>query len=227
MIGFSPVILTIPGQPFTAQRVYTQWDSNGDPNQPDVTTTVTIARDTQGRIHYESSLTPGIVEVIVSDPIAQLSFRYVSGQPASVQLVASNCTQQTATSASASQPPATNALAATPPPIPASPTPTQQDLGTQTMQGALAYGQQQTRYLTGPSGLVTIQTVKWFAPTLGLNLQETSQYTGQANHTITTQQLQLGDPDPSLFTLPSGFTLPTPATNCGPQLTASQPNNLE
>jgi hypothetical protein len=223
-IGFAPAILTIPAQAFTAQRVYTQWDPGGDPTNPSVTTTVTIARDAQGRIHSENSLTPGMVEVIVSDPVGQLSYRYIAGQPASIQLVAANCAQQLNSNVT---PAPTPAPAATPPPIPASPAPGKQDLGTQTMQGTLAYGQQQTSYLTIDNGTVTIQTVDWFSPTLGLNLQETSQTSGQASHTIQIQQLQPGNPDPTLFTLPSGFTLPDPSANCGTQSTPSPVNNTK
>lgn len=229
-IGFVPAILAIPGQAFTAQRTYTQWDPDGDPTNPSVTTNVTIARDSQGRIHYENSLTPGMTEVIVADPVTQISVRYMAGQPASIQLVATGCSQQL-TSDPAQTPgngnptPATVAPAATPPPIPAAPTPSKQDLGTQTIEGTPAIGQQETRYLTLDSGMVTIQLENWFSPALGLNVKETKQASGQASHTILTHQVQLGDPDPSLFALPAGFTLPDLPPNCGGQASTNQANS--
>ncbi len=225
-VGFVPAILSIPGQAFTAQRTYTQWDTDGDSTNPNVTTNVTIARDSQGRIHYENSLTPGMVEVIVSDPVGQLSYRYMAGQPASIQLVATTCTQPVPPSSGAPAP-ATITPAATPPPIPTAPTPSKQDLGTQTIEGTSAIGQQQTRYLTIDTGTVTIQLEDWFSPTLGLNVKETNQTSGQASHTILTHQVQLGDPDPTLFAPPAGFTLPDPSANCGTQSIGSPANNIE
>ena len=222
-IGFVPAILTIPGQPFTAQRVYTQWDpTDGSPSNPDVTTTVTIARDNQGRIHFESSLTPGAVAITVSDPIAKVYYRYTAGQPASVQLVAAPCgnVAQANTAGLATpvnQPAPTSPAPAAAPPIPASPLPGKQDLGTQTIQGTLAYGQSNTTYLSLDTVVKTFQTEDWFSPSLGLNLHETTSTSGQATQSIETNQLQLGDPDPSLFVLPSGYTLPDQAASCAPQ----------
>jgi hypothetical protein len=53
-VGFSPAIMSIPDKPFTAKRLYSnQRKENVVDVGPPITAECTIARDTQGRVHYE------------------------------------------------------------------------------------------------------------------------------------------------------------------------------
>lgn len=229
-VGYSPAILTIPGRPFTAHRVYKEWPRNGTAaNQPSVTTTVTIARDIVGRIHYENSRAPGQVTVMISDPVQHLNYRYDVG---TANTSANSCVQPQMSqisgpaptpdpTASSSQTPDTTSsdtgTVADPPPPPA----TKKDLGLQQMEGTAAYGQQRNDYLSLQPGIKSMRTLSWFSMYLGLNLLEASDYSGQNMFSINTQEIDLSDPDPALFVVPQGYALPGSAPSCIPLMTSN------
>ena len=221
-VGYSPAIFSIPNQPFTAQRVYKEWARNGTSQAPIISTTVTVARDNVGRIHYESSRLPGAVIVRISDPVTHLNFQYEVDPQSTAPPTAQQCTQPLLSQISTPTPvtpntPAPNTVAPTTPAT-TLPAATKVELGSKQMEGTVAYGQQRTDYLDLQPGLLTMQTLSWFSPDLGLMLLQTSDYSNQNKFTESTQNLQLGDPDPGLFALPAGYTLTGTTVSCVPLL---------
>jgi len=89
-------------------------------------------------------------------------------------------------------------------------------LGPKEIEGALAYGQQRMNYLALKTGLKTMLTEDWFSPEFGVNLRELNDYSGQNKFTLETHDVELGYPDPNLFALPAGYTLPGQTANCIP-----------
>jgi hypothetical protein len=227
-IGYSPAILTIPDRPFTAHRIYKEWARNGVTGQPIVTTTVTIARDKVGRIHYESSQQPGQVTVMISDPVVHLNYRYNVAADGTASSTADLCTQPQMSQISRPAPAPDPSTASAPAPDTSSPAPaavappvppsTSQELGVHSMEGTVAYGQRRVDYLSLQPGVKSMQTLAWFSLDLGLNLLEADDYSGQNKFAINTQEIALGDPDPNLFILPTGYTLPGTTQSCIPLL---------
>jgi hypothetical protein len=217
-VGFAPAILTIPDHPFTATRVYTEWarspepEDRGAPAKPVVTTTVTIARDSMGRIHFESSRAPGETAVLISDPVEHLHLRYELSQR-----TAQRCTQPTMSQISRPYtPPRVDASKPVPPATPAVDVPksTKQELGTKEMEGELAYGRQYISYRAQKAELKSMLQEDWFTPELGVNLRESNDYSGQNRYTIETRDIKRGEPDPNLFQLPPGYLLPGQTESC-------------
>ena len=228
-VGYSPAILTIPDRPFTAHRVYKEWPRNGAAsNQPSVTTTVTIARDSVGRIHYENSQEPGQVTVMISDPVQHLNYRYDVG---TANTNADSCVQPQMSqisgpaptpdpTASGSQTPgATSSTTAVPDPPP--PPASKKDLGLQQMEGTTAYGQQRNDYLSLQPGIKSMRTLSWFSMDLGLNILEASDYSGQNMFSVNTQEIDTSEPSPALFVVPAGYTLPPSAPSCIPLISSN------
>jgi len=222
-IGYSPAILTIPNRPFTATRVYTEWARGGSQDTPVVSTTVTIARDAAGRIHYESSRVAGDVAVMISDPVQHMNYEYEVNS-ASPTGMAASCTQPTMSQISQPAPapdpsaPASTATIAPPAASTTLPTPTKVELGTQPLNGTVAYGQSRTDFVDLQPGVLTMVTVSWFSPDMGLNVRQTNDYSNQNRFSIETTNLVTGDPDPSLFALPSSYTLSGSTTSCIPTM---------
>ena len=220
-LGYSPAIFSIPNRPFTARRDYKEWARSSDSKTPIVTTTVTIARDSAGRIHYESSHVAGDVIVRVSDPVQHLNYQYEVSPDPSVPMTVQQCTQPLMAQISgpiqpgdASESPTAN----TAPLAPAAqlPTASKTELGSKTMEGTLAYGQQRTDYLDLQPGVLTMQKTAWFSPDLGLNLLLVSDYSNQNKFSEDTHNVKLGDPDTSLFSMPAGYTLSGTIGSCVP-----------
>jgi hypothetical protein len=84
-VGFSPAIMSIPDKPFTAKRLYSdQRKENVVDAAAPITAECTIARDTQGRVHYEMAF-EGVqgdqlfiksIDVEIYDPVSHNVIRY-------------------------------------------------------------------------------------------------------------------------------------------------------
>jgi len=80
-VGFAPAVLSIPGKPFSAKRVYTDRCKTDGPN---LSAEFTIARDSLRRVHYEmafekvflNKLAIAGYDVQIYDPIAHQWYRY-------------------------------------------------------------------------------------------------------------------------------------------------------
>jgi hypothetical protein len=183
---------------------------------------VTIARDNVGRIHYESSRSAGNVTVMISDPIQHLNYQYEIDPSDPNNQTATSCTQPTMAQITEPNPapasPTISASAAAPVSPPALPTSSKKDLGSQQMEGTIGYGQARIDYLDLQPGTLTMAATSWFSPDLGLNLTQLSDYSNQNPFSIHTRNVVLGDPDPSLFQLPSGYTLTGSTTSCIPTI---------
>ncbi len=84
-VGFSPAIMSVTNNPFTATRTYTdQRMENGQNVGDPLTAECTIARDDKGRIHYEMAFESvengkvviGGFDVEIYDPVAHTTIRY-------------------------------------------------------------------------------------------------------------------------------------------------------
>ncbi len=218
--GFAPSIFTIPGHPFTAQRTYTEWRRDGGPDQPVVTTTVTIARDSVGRIHYESSRQRGEVDVMITDPVAHFSYRYWIKRKPVPNPEAEQCRTQLMSEIShrgaLDLPPASVVLAAYAPGQTRYPQVKDQKrpLGTQDMDGVLAFGQESVHVVSNQFGVKQMVIEQWFAPDLGLNMLEIHEIEGQNSFSTRTHDLAYAEPDPMLFEVPANYALPAKIHGC-------------
>jgi len=84
-VGFSPAIMSVTNNPFTATRTYTdQRLQNGQEVGAPLTAECPIARDDKGRIHYEMAfesvengkLVIGGYDIEIYDPVAHTLIRY-------------------------------------------------------------------------------------------------------------------------------------------------------
>ena len=98
---------------------------------------------------------------------------------------------------------------------------TKESLGTQTVNGVLAEGTRYTR--TIPAGRMgndkplTIVREEWYSPDLQMIVQSkrTDPFVGETTYNVT--KIQRSAPDPSLFTVPSDYTVTTAPTGSGPR----------
>jgi len=229
-VGYAPDIMTIPNHPFTAQRTYTEWPRGGSPDSPLVTTIVAIARDSEGRIHYESSRRRGDVDILISDPVAEIHYRYFIKPRAPANPAAEECSQplmRDITRRSAADP-APLARSATLQAVSYRPQPGQtgqrypqpkdrkEELGTRDLEGVLAFGQRTLHTVSNQLGMKDMVIERWFSPDLGLNLLEVSDIEGQNSTSVRTHELQYSEPDPGLFVPPPGYSLPAKIQSCIP-----------
>jgi len=220
-IGFNPDIMTIPGRPFTATRIYSEWPLTAGPNDPPAdTVSFTVARDGQGRIHYESKRYPKeSTDVMLYDPIRHITTRYFMPavrRPHQLK-PATQCTQPSMNAISLDAPgkPAfLPALYQLPAPGPkAKPTTVTEELGNRMIMGLLAYGVHRTWQTTGRYQN-TIDVEEWFSGDYGLNLLKNETNSGQNRSSIATVDIQFAEPDPSLFQLPPDFQVSGKIESC-------------
>jgi len=217
--GFAPAIMTIPGRPFTGQRTYTEWRGDGSSDQPVVTTTVKIARDSDGRIHYESSRSRGEVDVTITDPVTHLHYRYWIKRRPEAHPEAEQCREElmsALTNRSAVDVARGSVVLAAYEPRQQYPQLKDQkdDLGTQDFGGVLAYGQRTQHVVSNQFGMKQMIVEQWFAPDLGLNMMEAHDIEGQNTYRTETHDLDYSEPDAALFAVPANYALPAKIYGC-------------
>lgn len=220
-VGYMPAIMTIPQRPFTAQRTYTEWSQNGSPDAPVLTTEVTIARDREGRIHYESSRSSREINVLISDPVDHFNYRYTIPRRPAANPKAEQCRQprmRAITSSVASPSLFHNAGFARGPQDQTAPQAPERkdDLGTQDFEGVLAYGQRNLQTVSNQFGVRPMTIENWFSPDLGINLMEMHDIAGQNKYSVTTHDLVFAEPDATLFAPPPNYALPAQIPSCIP-----------
>ena len=228
--GFNPSIMTIPDEPFVADRTYTEWRLGAGLDEPLKTTTVTVARDRAGRIHYESSRQRGSVDVMISDPLAHTLLRYhvfASSDPQRPPRTSEvkRCLQPLMSEISrpiqsAVQPPASARLLHTgfgQAPVPRN-TSERKDLGTRDIDGLKAFGELSTDHIFGPHFAQVLVSERWFAPELGLSLLDRSTFSSQNPYQTQTLAIRRIDPDPALFAPPPGSVLSPDTPSCIPHI---------
>ena len=227
-VGYAPDIMTIPGHPFTAQRTYAEWPEDGSPDAPVVTTTVTIARDSAGRIHYESSRRPGSIDVEISDPVHEVRYRYFIKPGLTGKLSAEECSQplmrditrQHGSLGSAPLPQGAVLEDVSYRPQTSQRYPQTKDqndeLGTRRIEGTLAYGGRTQHVVSNQFGRKPMVIERWFSPDLALNLWEVNDIAGQNQWSVRTHNILLSEPNASLFLPPPDYSLPAKIPSCIP-----------
>ena len=229
--GYAPAIFTIPDRPFTALRTRTEWAQDGSPEQPLYATTFSIARDRAGRVHYEMSLRPGEVDVMISDPLSHMNYRYAISRHLPAHPESKQCTQPLMRDISR---PYHSELSAEPKPVfrttayaPQIPVQVQaqnapipkddrQELGAKDFAGVVGYGRQTLQYVSNRFGVKTMLIESWFSPDLGLSLLEVNDISGQNRTRVETHDIHFVDPDPRLFVPPPNYMLPATIPSCIP-----------
>jgi len=196
----------VQGAPYSAQAVtqFTQTLANGDHIQR--TTTASMARDSQGRTRTERSFGAigalsaergGARTVMIFDPVASKSY----------VLDAQSHT------ARSTQIPAARSASATPHARPErSPSSAKiEDLGTQVIQGVSAQGKRTTRAIPagkeGNEKEIDIVTETWYSPDLQMVVMSKTSDPRFGESVYQLNALTRAEPDPSLFAVPSDYTV--------------------
>ena len=199
----------VQGAPYSAQAVttFTQALSDGDHIQR--TTTASITRDSLGRTRTERSfgaigpLSAGRSArpmVVIFDPVAGMS--YVLDE-----------TDHTAHSQAIRTPHVADGSSAAPRVRPSqnSANVKTEDLGTQVMQGVSAQGKRVTRVI--PAGAegnekdIDIVTETWYSPDLQVVVMSKTSDPRYGDSTYQLNNITRAEPDPTLFTVPSDYTV--------------------
>ena len=226
--SFYSSLLMVPDKPFTAQRTftYTAADKTGklQPAAEAQTRTFTVARDSQGRIHYEFAGSPGTpASVNIVDPVEHRMLRYEIPVAGGKRGEAQVCTQPLMSEISRPSTPTERVLgeqaallakaqqAAVPPPL-------HEELGSKVIEGVQAVGQRESSAFALPDGTTRkFSSESWFAAELGMNLVDL-QANEQGLRELRTHDVVAGEPDPALFRLPAGYTLAAEVPSCIPTL---------
>lgn len=204
--GFSNKVVT--GSPYSAQAVtqFTQSLSNGDHVQR--TMTATIARDSQGRTRVDRSIssvgamaaTPGgsARAVVIRDPVAEMSYALdpVNKIARSMPMHAPGA--RNAFQSGSARPNARVRRAAS-----------EQDLGTQTIQGVTAQGKRTTRVIAagteGNEKDIDIVTETWYSPDLQVIVMSKTSDPRFGDTVYQLSSVSRTEPDPALFVVPSDY----------------------
>ena len=202
---------TVTGAPFTATMTVQRMQTLADGNRIDRSTTGTIARDSQGRVRREMTLpaigayatsNQGAPHVIfINDVVSGMQYildpnRKVAHEvrlAMRAHLNRAGRRRGDSTSSSNAADVVTTSL------------------GTQTINGVSAQGTRYTR--TIPAGQVgnekpiVITTDRWYSPDLQMYVmtKTTDPVRGDSIRQLT--NIQMGEPDPSLFQVPPGYTV--------------------
>jgi len=197
----------VQGAPYSAQAVtqFTQTLANGDHIQR--TTTASMARDSQGRTRTERSFGAigalsaergGARTVMIFDPVASKSYVLdaQSHTARSMQI-------PVARSASAETPHARLERSSASAKI--------EDLGTQVIQGVSAQGKRTTRAIPagkeGNEKEIDIVTETWYSPDLQVVVMSKTSDPRFGESVYQLNAITRTEPDPSLFAVPSDYTL--------------------
>lgn len=241
-ISFNPAIYSVPGKPFTATRVYTfrklragEMNSRdhasliSSTSAPDLSEEVIVARDSLGRVHYETRAPArGEIAVMIYDPMShKLSQYYLAadrGMPdnaaATVKrfLPMSKLARPIPTSPPAQadnesadsvpDKPYSSSSAATPPAVavPKRIDPLPRDLPEQTIDGIRAIGYRIVHKYGDKNQYLQIQD-DWLSPEYGIGLRQDIVRESIGESTIETHDIVDGEPDPELFRVPGGYLI--------------------
>jgi hypothetical protein len=209
----------VTNAPFTAQVTSEHTEKLQDGTTIDSKNSGTIARDSSGRTNREMTL-PAIGPISTSGTPPNLSF--ISDPVAKVNYVLDN-TNKTYEKlpmmhGRGGNP---NGSSTTPPPPPPGgnnrPHPNEVTLTPETLEGLPVQGTQITH--TIPAGAVgnpapiVSTTVRWYSPDLHMVISETTTDPRFGTTTFQLTNIVRVEPEASLFTVPSTYTLKTPRAN--------------
>lgn len=202
----------VTGAPYSADVNESSVQTLPDGNTIQHTTTGHVARDSQGRTYVQQTTTGGpfgsngpMTRIFIADPVGGYSY---SLDP----------TTNIATRRAIKPPP--NAANAPPQGThtrPGSNNAVETDLGTQSVNGLNAQGKKVTH--TTPAGAmgnaqpIVSTTETWYSPDLHVVVSSTRTDPRVGKSTYTLNNIQRGDPDPSLFQVPSSYTVQDASQN--------------
>lgn len=227
---------TITGAPYSAQSTTERVQTLADGNRIIQTTSGTVARDSEGRIHREESL-PGLKTndgnapeiVMIDDPVAQVHWTLDAQNRVAIKMPLPNIKAGTfgVVAGSGISPTTKNffymanggsamssAAIVRNPDGPNDSNTTTTNLGTQTIEGVSAQGTRVTR--TIPAGQfgneqpMIITTESWYSPDLKVLVMSKSSDPRMGDTTYTLTNIQRSEPSPSLFQVPSNYTVKEP-----------------
>jgi|SRR5271165_1344817 len=207
--GFAGKVVT--GAPYTAQssRTFTQTLADGTHIQR--SNTASVARDSQGRTRNEETMSgrPGAsaggaskTTVFIHDPVASMS--YVLDSTA-------HTVRQTKIAAQGQHPHGPRPDAAGGPHARGGANVTSEDLGTQVIQGVNATGKRITRTVAagveGNDRAIQVVTETWYSPDLQVVVMSKTSDPRFGESTYQLTNITRAEPDPTMFTVPSGYTV--------------------
>lgn len=231
-LGFDPAIMAIPGKPFTAKRIYTDQRQTDEIDKGDtVSAELTIARDSKGRVHYEmvvetarqGRLAIGAFDIQINDPVAHRWIRYFANADRSLppQPVAeirklklmSEISRPLPSTPVQQKPPDSAApdtsVSDVPKPEDPKPStiqlvPTKDNLPVQSINGInIVIHRMIEKY--GPQHQFFQIQENWLSPEYALDMREVVLREDAGKQTVETRDIVEGEPDPSLFEIPSGY----------------------
>jgi hypothetical protein len=191
---------TITGAPFSANLIVQRQQTLAGGNQIQQQEQATVARDSQGRVRIDATVTrPGSqarTEITIYDPVAGSIYRLNPQNMTGVQMPVRQNTPNSG--GPARTPPANQNVQTT-------------NLGTQTINGVSATGTQVTR--TIPAGTIgntqpiQIVRVTWVSTALQSPVQIAITDPRSGNETMNLTNIVQSAPSASLFTVPPGYTI--------------------
>jgi hypothetical protein len=233
-VGFSPAIMSIPDKPFTAKRLYSdkRKENDVDAGAP-ITAECTIARDTQGRVHYEMAF-EGVqgdqlfiksIDVEIYDPVAHKFMRYYTNADRSLpsEPIATIRNQRLMSEPVKPLPPAPVKQEGSDPLTVADATepqpgeteqpaplplvifvPVKDNMRIESIDGIIVVGHR-TIMKYGPQMQFFHIDETWFSPDFALDMRRTELRETIGTEIVETKDVVEGEPDPSLFRIPPGY----------------------
>jgi hypothetical protein len=221
--GFAGKVVT--GAPYTAQasRTFTQTLADGTHIQR--SNTASMARDSQGRTRNEETMsnmgrlgasaassTPRTT-VFIHDPVASMSYVLDSTAHTARQT-------QIAAQGQHGRGPRANSTAAGPH-ARGGANVTTEVLGTQVIQGLNATGKRTTRTVAagvdGNDRAIQVVTETWYSPDLQMVIMSKTSDPRFGESTYQLTNITRAEPDPTMFTVPAGYTMVQGGGRRGPQ----------
>ena len=221
---FSVMGKPVTGAPYSATETTESIQTLSDGNRIVNSTTVHIYRDGQGRIRHEATL-PALggnanppTLVTISDPVSGVNYsldprekvawkmpspKFGDEQFAKIKMHAATLAPPMG--------PMTFTTTIDGPRGDAKPSVSREDLGVQQIQGVNAQGTRETTVIPaatfGNERPLTITSERWFSPDLKIELKTVRNDPRMGETSLTVSDLTRGEPDPSLFQVPSDYTV--------------------
>ncbi len=196
----------VPGAPYSATETVTRQQTLGNGNQIVHTQSASVARDSQGRISTSETITPSAASgkpaytiQTIFDPVAGYRYELNSSTMTAIQM-----------------PLPKPRTGGTPPPEhtrPTNPQETTTNIGMSSINGVAATGTQITE--TIPAGAIgntqpiQVTRVTWISNDLKVPVEIKTSDPRFGSSDLELTNIVTTDPNPALFTVPSGYTIKT------------------